>query len=145
MVTFCNFVAMALGAVLVLVASLQKSLPLYLIGFILLFVFSGLGNGSVYKMIPAIFRPRPARRIAEGGDWDTENVESTRLSGAVIGIAGAVGAFGGVLVNLAFRQSFLSYKSANAAYIAFIVVYAVCFAATYLVYVRKGERHLEGV
>ena len=63
----------------------------------------------------------------------------------MIGIAGAVGAFGGVLVNLAFRQSFLSYQSANAAYVAFIVFYAVCFAVTYLVYVRKGDRHLEGV
>ena len=30
------------------------------------------------------------------------------MSGALIGIAGAVGAFGGVLVNLAFRQSFLT-------------------------------------
>ena len=29
------------------------------------------------------------------------------MSGALIGIAGAIGAFGGVLVNLAFRQSFL--------------------------------------
>ena len=40
------------------------------------------------------------------------------MSGALIGIAGAIGAFGGVLVNLAFRQSFLSYKNGNAAYIA---------------------------
>jgi NNP family nitrate/nitrite transporter-like MFS transporter len=144
-VTFYNFIAMALGAVLVLVAALEKSLPLYLIGFILLFIFSGLGNGSVYKMIPAIFKAKAARKISVGGDWDTETVESTRLSGAVIGIAGAVGAFGGVLVNLAFRQSFLSYKSANAAYVAFIAVYAICFVATYVVYIRKGDRHLEGV
>ena len=36
------------------------------------------------------------------------------MSGALIGIAGAVGAFGGVLVNLAFRQSFLSSGSGDA-------------------------------
>ena len=39
----------------------QKSLPLFLIGFIALFVFSGIGNGSAYKMIPAIFRAKARR------------------------------------------------------------------------------------
>jgi NNP family nitrate/nitrite transporter-like MFS transporter len=124
-VTFWNFVAMAAGAGVVLLASQQRSLPLYLIGFIALFVFSGIGNGSTYKMIPAIFRDR-------------------RLAGAVIGIAGAVGAFGGVLVNLAFRQSFLSTKSADAAYVTFIAFYALCVLVTWIVYRRPGSR-LAGV
>src|SRR3954471_136471 len=44
-VTFWNFVAMAASAALVLAASLAKSLPLFVLGFTLLFVFSGLGNG----------------------------------------------------------------------------------------------------
>ena len=140
-----NFVAMALGAALVLAAALAKSLPLYLIGFIALFIFSGLGNGSVYKMIPAIFRAKAATRIAAGADFDTESAESQKLSGALIGVAGAIGAFGGVLVNLAFRQSFLATKSASAAYIAFIAFYAVCFLVTYTVYIRKSQHSLEGV
>ena len=63
----------------------------------------------------------------------------------MIGIAGAIGAFGGVLVNLAFRQSFISTKSANAAYISFIAFYAICFVVTYLVYIRKSSKSLEGV
>jgi len=46
-VTFFNFIAMALGAGLVLIAALQKSLPLYLVGFIALFIFSGVGNGHL--------------------------------------------------------------------------------------------------
>src|ERR1044071_7468366 len=54
-VTFVNFIAMAAGAGIVLLASQQRSLPLYLVGFIALFVFSGIGNGSTYKMIPRIF------------------------------------------------------------------------------------------
>ena len=45
-VTFWNFVAMAVSASVVLAASLAKSLPLFLVGFIALFVFSGVGNGS---------------------------------------------------------------------------------------------------
>jgi nitrate/nitrite transporter NarK len=41
-------------------------------------------------------------------------------------VAGAVGAFGGVLVNLAFRESFLSYHSATGVYVEFIVAFLVC-------------------
>ena len=48
-------------------------------------------------------------------------------------------------MNLAFRQSFLTYKSANAAYIAFIAFYALCFPVTWYVYIRKSPRKLEGV
>jgi NNP family nitrate/nitrite transporter-like MFS transporter len=134
-ITFWNFVGMALGATLVLVASRQHSLPLFLTGFIALFIFSGIGNGSTYKMIPAIFRAKYA------GD---EN-QSRRLATALIGVAGAVGAAGGVLVNLAFRQSFLAYKTGDGAYIAFLAFYAVCFAVTWFVYLRNSPRKLEGV
>lgn len=45
-VTLWNFVAMALGAVVVLLASRANSLPLFLVGFLILFVFSGVGNGA---------------------------------------------------------------------------------------------------
>ena len=60
------------------------------------------------------------------------------------GIAGAIGAFGGVLVNVAFRQSFLSTGKADGAYIAFIAYYGLCVLVTYVVYLRKGHR-LAGV
>jgi NNP family nitrate/nitrite transporter-like MFS transporter len=133
-VTFVNFVAMAASAVLVLLASGQHSKPLFLVGFIALFTFSGVGNGSTYKMIPAIFK-------AKYGD----EARVRRLSGALIGIAGAVGAFGGVLVNVAFRQSFLTYHTGNAAYLAFIAFYALCFAVTWAVYLRPSAKRLAGV
>jgi NNP family nitrate/nitrite transporter-like MFS transporter len=128
-VTFVNFILMAVGAGTVLLAAQQKSLPLYLVGFLALFAFSGIGNGSTFKMIPAIFKAK----------YDDEHT-ARRISGAVMGIAGAIGAFGGVLVNLAFRQSFLETKSADAAYLAFIAFYAVCVLVTWAVYLRKPER-----
>src|SRR6476659_7268258 len=145
-VSFVNFVAMALGAVVVLIASLMHSLPLYLVGFITLFAFSGLGIGSVYKMIPAIFKAKSGLEITrQGADPATSMAKSQRYAGALIGIAGAIGAFGGVLVNLAFRQSFLATKSAEAAYVAFIVFYAICFVVTWYVYLRASARRLDGV
>jgi len=116
-VTFWTFVGMIAAALLVLTASHQKSLPLFLAGFIGLFVASGMGNGSTYKMIPAVFRDR-------------------RRTGAVIGIAGAIGAAGGVAVNIAFRQSFLEQHNGNGAYLAFASFYVLCAALSWAVYLR---------
>jgi NNP family nitrate/nitrite transporter-like MFS transporter len=134
LITFLNFTAMAASAAIVLIASAARSLPLFITGFVLLFTLSGVGNGSTYKMIPAIFRSL----------CGTER-QARRMSGAVIGITGAVGAFGGVLVNLAFRQSFLAYKTGNVAYLAFIACYAACTAITWAVYLRPSPRRPTGV
>jgi MFS transporter, NNP family, nitrate/nitrite transporter len=144
-VTFWNFAAMAASAGTVLLASARESLPLFLVGFVALFVFSGVGNGSTYKMIPAIFRARAHRQIGAGADGQAAQMRARRLSGALIGIAGAVGAFGGVLVNVAFRQSFLTYHTGDGAYVAFIAFYALCFALTWVVYLRPSRRRLSGV
>ncbi|HVQ89623.1 MAG TPA: nitrate/nitrite transporter [Mycobacteriales bacterium] len=144
-VTFWNFVAMAAAAAVVLVASVQTSLPLFLLGFIALFGFSGIGNGSTYKMIPAIFRAKAELAVAAGAEPAASDRNARRLSAALIGVAGAVGAFGGVLVNLAFRQSFLSYHNGNAAYAAFIAGYALCFGLTWFVYMRRSTGRLAGV
>ena len=143
--TFWNFVLMAASAALVLIASGQKSLPLFFIGFIALFAFSGLGNGSTYKMIPAIFRAKAMWRVDSGVDPATADRDARRLANALIGVAGAIGAFGGVLVNVAFRQSFLSYQNGNGAYIGFIAFYAACFALTWFVYLRRSRHRLVDV
>jgi NNP family nitrate/nitrite transporter-like MFS transporter len=115
--TFWNFGLMAVAGGTVLAASAQRSLALFCVGFIALFTLSGLGNGSTYKMIPVVF---PSRQT----------------SGAVIGIAGAVGALGGAAVNLAFRQSFLTYGTGIPAYIIFNASYLICMAVTWTVYLR---------
>jgi NNP family nitrate/nitrite transporter-like MFS transporter len=138
-ITFATFIAMAIGAAIVLSASRVESLPLFLLGFVLLFVLSGVGNGSTYKMIPAIFRSKAMDAVATGTDSAVADKHALRMSGALIGIAGAIGAFGGVLVNLAFRQSFLSTGSGDGAYIAFIAFYAVCVVVTWVVYLRPGS------
>ena len=144
-VTFWNFLAMGAGAGVVLTASATESLPLFVVGFVALFVFTGLGNGSTYKMIPAIFAARARSAVEAGADEQLEAARARRLSRALIGIAGAVGAFGGVLVNLALRQSFLSSGTGDGAYVAFLCFYAVCLAVTWLVYLRPSASRPAGV
>jgi NNP family nitrate/nitrite transporter-like MFS transporter len=136
-VTFYNFIAMGVAALVVLAASAVDSLTLYTVGFVLLFVFSGVGNGSTYKMIPAIFRGRARVAIdTTGAEPGPAYLRARRLSGAVIGIAGAIGALGGLFINLAFRQSFMTAQSGDPAFWSFLAFYVVCIAVTYVVYLR---------
>ena len=50
-----------------------------------------------------------------------------------------------MLVNLAFRQAFLSSKSGDAAYIGFAAFYALCALVTWAVYLRRTRDQLLGV
>ncbi|MFJ1705778.1 nitrate/nitrite transporter [Kitasatospora sp. NPDC088346] len=136
-ITFWNFVAMAAATGLVTYASAERSLALFLPGFIGLFVFAGIGNGSTYKMIPGIFEAKAQDRIAGGEGADQAAAWSRRMSGAAIGVIGAVGALGGLFINLAFRQSFLTAKTGTPAFASFLGAYAVCFALTWAVYLRR--------
>ncbi len=136
-VSLCAFVGMALATGAVIMASDQRSLSLFVAGFIALFVLSGTGNGSTYKMIPSIFNVKARVAIASGEPRQSVLMRARRLSGAVIGIAGSIGAIGGLLINLAFRQSFLTTKSGVPACWSFLAFYAVCVVVTYVVYLRR--------
>ncbi|AEY89700.1 nitrate extrusion protein [Streptomyces hygroscopicus subsp. jinggangensis 5008] len=133
-ITLWNYVGMAAATAVLIVASMQKSLPLFVSAFVVLFVLSGLGNGSTFKMIPGIFQ---AKALAKGLEGEAAVAHGRRLSGASMGLIGAVGALGGVGINLAFRQSFLSYGSGTGAFVAFLAYYGVCFAVTWAVYLRR--------
>jgi NNP family nitrate/nitrite transporter-like MFS transporter len=137
-VTLATFIGMALATGMVIIASQDKSLALFMAGFISLFVLSGIGNGSTYKMIPSIFNVQAKVAIAEGEPKQVALMRARRLSGAVIGIAGSIGAMGGLLINLAFRQSFLTTKSGIPAFWSFLMFYGVCVAVTYVVYLRRA-------
>ncbi|MGH3887047.1 MAG: nitrate/nitrite transporter [Pseudonocardiaceae bacterium] len=138
-ITFWTFLGMAAGTVLLLVASSQNSFALFVFGFTALFVLSGIGNGSTYKMIPAIFAERAESAVISGRDATDAFARARRLSGAVIGIAGAVGALGGVAINLAFRASYGSASgTGEPAFVSFLGFYVVCVLITWAVYLRRN-------
>ncbi|MET9791698.1 nitrate/nitrite transporter [Streptomyces canus] len=133
-ITLYNYVGMGVATAVLIVASMQKSLGLFTVAFVVLFVLSGLGNGSTFKMIPGIFQ---TKALAKGLEGEAAAAYGRRLSGASMGLIGAVGALGGVGINLAFRQSFLSYGSGTGAFVAFLAFYAACFLVTWAVYLRR--------
>ncbi|MGW6249402.1 nitrate/nitrite transporter [Streptomyces roseolus] len=134
-ITLATFAAMSAATGVVIWASVIESLALFLVGFIALFVLSGLGNGSTFKMIPAIFLAQGHRKGLAG---ETAEAYGRRLSGASMGLIGAVGGLGGLGINLAFRQSFQTAGSGTGAFVAFLAFYAACMAVTWAVYLRRA-------
>ncbi|WP_329442552.1 nitrate/nitrite transporter [Streptomyces canus] len=134
-ITLWNYVAMGAATAVLVVASMQKSLPLFVVAFVVLFSLTGIGNGSTFKMIPGIFQ---TKAVAKGLEGEAAVLYGRRLSGASMGLIGAAGALGGVGINLAFRQSFLSYGSGTGAFVAFLAYYAACFGVTWAVYLRRS-------
>ncbi|WP_415975112.1 nitrate/nitrite transporter [Rhodococcus sp. 077-4] len=145
-ITLYTFVAMIFSTgILVAASTWDDSTPgaasgtvmvLFVVGFIALFLLSGLGNGSVYKMIPAIFAAKSLQ--LQGMTVDEQQHWSRKMSGALIGIAGAIGALGGVAINLVLRASYSgTAKSATTAFWVFLGFYVVCAIVTWAVYLRR--------
>ncbi|ORW11668.1 nitrate/nitrite transporter [Mycobacterium kyorinense] len=106
----------------------------YIGGFMALFVLSGFGNGAVYKMIPSVFEARShllTASEAERRHW------SEATSGAVIGFVAAFGALGGVAINMALRQSYLTTGTDTPAYWIFLAFYVAAAFLTWARYVRR--------
>ncbi|MEV4945133.1 nitrate/nitrite transporter [Streptomyces sp. NPDC053755] len=139
-VTLWNFLGLAAGTLVLLVASRSGSAGLFVAGFTALFVLSGMGNGSTYKMIPAVFAREAEDAITSGADAQPAFARARRVSGAVIGIAGAVGGLGGVAINLAFRSSYQGASgNAEIAFLCFLGFYALCVLVLLTVYGRRGR------
>ncbi|MET8760968.1 nitrate/nitrite transporter [Lentzea sp. NPDC004782] len=126
-VTLATFVGLGIGTIGVMVSVDAKSFPLFFASFILLFILAGVGNGSTYRMIPAIFKTQV-----------DDDKSAKRQAAAVVGIAGAIGAAGGVLVNLVFKFSLEGSKTLTPALTAILVFYALCLATTWWFYLRRN-------
>jgi NNP family nitrate/nitrite transporter-like MFS transporter len=107
-VTLAVFAGMAVFTALAIVGVQQRSFPTFFSSYMVIFLLAGMGNGSTYKMIPSIFAALGQREAAEKGlDPAATTVEFKRRAAAVIGIAGAIGAFGGFLIQVVLRQASL--------------------------------------
>jgi NNP family nitrate/nitrite transporter-like MFS transporter len=101
-VTFVSFLGMAVFTVISIAGVNGHSFTVFFLAFMVIFALAGIGNGSTYRMIPSIFA---ALGDQAGGE---KRPLFKRQAAAVIGIAGSVGAFGGFLIQVVFRQASLS-------------------------------------
>ncbi|MGV0749627.1 nitrate/nitrite transporter [Mycolicibacter minnesotensis] len=144
-VTLVVFLGMILAsAVLVATSTIDdhttrattSTIAIYIAAFMVLFILAGMGNGSVLKMIPSIFEARSRSLDAD----ETERRHWARShSGALIGFATAVGALGGVAINLILRQAYASSGSETPAFWVFLASYCAVAGLTWAMYVRRPQ------
>ncbi|MER5636732.1 MFS transporter [Kitasatospora sp. NPDC002227] len=140
-VTIWAFATMPVGAAGVVYALREHNYPLFLASFLLLFVLAGVGNGSTYRMVPAIFAARAHRML--GAEHPDAAAQGRRDSAAAIGVISAVGALGGFFINRGLGTSIAHTGNADAAMTVFAVCYALCAALTWYCYGRKGRTYTD--
>lgn len=135
-VTIAAFAVMALGTLGAIQALSRHSFALFLGSFLVLFTATGAGNGSVYRMIPAVF--------ALGADSEERVSAARKTAAGCIGIAGAVGAIGGFLVPRAFAMSTSRTGGIEAALWAILACYALLVTLIWVVYARRSSAYGAG-
>ena len=143
-VTFWNFIVMALavGGVLYYLPSGPSggSFAGFLTMFLILFLTTGIGNGSTFRMIPVIFATERTREAAGKGKHAQEQAlkDGNKEAAAVLGFAGAIGAYGGFFIPKSYGTSISLTGGPEGALYVFIVFYLTCIATTWWFYVRKS-------
>ena len=139
-VTFWNFIAMAAATIGVLYFVGTKDFAGFLVMFLILFVTTGVGNGSTYRMIPSIFREENLRKARGAGDAGrTAALKTAGIeSGAALGFIGAIGACGGYLIPSGFGKSIAITGGPQLALIIYLGFYAACLALTWWYYLRRS-------
>jgi NNP family nitrate/nitrite transporter-like MFS transporter len=139
-VTFWNFVIMGVATFGVMHYVDARSFPGFLTMFLILFITTGVGNGSTFRMIPAIFRSEKLRSIeGVGGVADAGALQVARIeSAAVLGFTSAIGACGGYLIPRTFGASIKATGGPHLALAIFLAFYVTCVSLTWWYYMRKS-------
>jgi NNP family nitrate/nitrite transporter-like MFS transporter len=143
-VTFWNFVVMAAA-----VAGVLWFLPSggsggsflgFFACFMVLFLTTGIGNGSTFRMIPVIFLTERTRAAAGKGKDAQEQAskDANKEAAAVLGFTSAFAAYGGFFIPKSYGTSISLTGGPEAALYVFIVFYLTCIALTWWYYSRKG-------
>jgi NNP family nitrate/nitrite transporter-like MFS transporter len=151
-VTLWNFAAMALGVLGVLYflpkgagafalpfGPAEGSFTGFFIVFLLLFVTTGIGNGSTFRMIPVIFSELRLREVAGQGEQARAQAlkDGNVLGAAAVGFAGAFGAYGGFFIPKSYGTSIAGTGGPEAALWIFFAFYLACVGITWWYYARK--------
>jgi NNP family nitrate/nitrite transporter-like MFS transporter len=138
-VTFWNFIAMGAATIGVMYFVNIKEFDGFLAMFLVLFVTTGIGNGSTYRMIPSIFREEKLREAKGSGDAGRmAAIKAASIeSAAALGFIGAVGACGGYLIPRGFGASIAATGGPHLALGIYLAFYATCLALTWWYYLRR--------
>lgn len=112
----------------------------FLAMFMLLFITTGIGNGSTFRMIPVIFRTIHERLTVNASAEEKELAMkgAGKESAAVLGFSSAMAAYGAFFIPKSFGTSMALTGGPQTALYAFMVFYASCIVVTWWWYSRKN-------
>ncbi len=135
-VTFWNYIVMVIAVIGVMYflpsETNQGSFVGYFISFMILFITTGIGNGSTFSMIPVIFRTFLERLKPSKVGTEELFIEIRKESAAVVGFTAAIAAYGAFFVPKMFGSGLGIFGT----FIALIVYYIVCIVLTWWYYSR---------
>jgi NNP family nitrate/nitrite transporter-like MFS transporter len=143
-VTFWNFVVMALAVLGVLYflphGGAGGNFTGFFLMFLVLFLTTGIGNGSTFRMIPVIFLNQAMRGVSaeDGGAVARATKEGNTEGAATLGFTAAMAAYGGFFIPKSYGTSISLTGAPDAALYVFVVFYLVCIAITWWNYSRKN-------
>ena len=117
-VTFWDTIVMAGSTVGVIYFLSNNNFLGFFIMFLILFLTTGIANGSTFRMIPIIFEPKQAA--------------------PVLGFTGAIAAYGAFLIPKIFSWSIATTGAANLALYLFIAYYVISLIICWYYYSRKN-------
>jgi MFS transporter, NNP family, nitrate/nitrite transporter len=143
-VTFWNFVVMAAA-----VAGVLSFLPVhgqggnftgFFLMFLVLFLTTGIGNGSTFRMIPVIFLNQALQGVdARDKDAVARATKDGNTEGAAtLGFTAAFAAYGGFFIPKSYGTSITMTGGPEAALYVFVGFYLLCIAVTYWYYARRN-------
>jgi len=143
-VTFWNFIVMTLAVVGVLwflpSGGSGGSFAGFFVCFLVLFLTTGIGNGSTFRMIPVIFLTERMREAGGKGKAAEEQAvkDANKEAAAVLGFTSAFAAYGGFFIPKSYGTSISMTGGPEAALYVFIVFYLTCIVTTWWYYSRKN-------
>jgi len=119
LVTFIDLFIMIISVfgVLFFISPEHKNFSGFFVCFIILFITTGIANGSVFQMIPMIFVPKE--------------------SAAVLGFSAAIAAYGAFLIPKSFGASISLTGKPDFALYCFIIYYISCLFIIWWYYLNK--------
>ena len=143
-VTLWNFVVMAVAVcgVLVFLPSGPSggSFAGFFLCFLVLFLTTGIGNGSTFRMIPVIFLTERMRGVnrQDGAAVVQATKEANTEAAATLGFTAAMAAYGGFFIPKSYGSSIALTGGPQAALYTFIAFYLICIAVTWWHYARRN-------
>ena len=153
-VTLWNFVVMAVAVVGVLYflpkgANSAYAMPFgpqagnftgFFLMFLVLFLTTGIGNGSTFRMIPVLFLNLKTSQVKRNDEvaMAVAVKEANTEAAAVLGFTGAFAAYGGFFIPKSYGTSIAATGGPELALMTFIAFYLLCIVTTWWFYARDN-------